>query len=376
MKQTQIRIFIFVSMVVFSLSANTIAPLMTSIQEGFGISVAKSSIIPLTNTIGVMAANVIGSLLIAQIGIKNYLSISYLMALVGSTAFIFSENFIILLISSFFIGASTGSAFTSLSTTMSHLDKKYQNFGMMNAFFGIGGILAPIITTYFLSKNLNFRLIYLIYLFLFTILLIYLNTSKMMVNIKYDAIKFLEALNIIRKRVIIFSLLIFLFYSGTEISVITWAGNLFIEMFNYTKEFSSLMISYFWITFTVGRFLTDWMNRKFTELNTIIFSSVLFFISLSLILIFKLPYFFIIVGFAFGPVFPSMQKYANQKLPSREVGMFNGLSFASTGLGTMIISTSMGVIADFNMMLSFSIPYLTFSFIIILSLLLKKNHAE
>jgi hypothetical protein len=54
--------------------------------------------------------------------------------------------------------------------------------------------------------------------------------------------------------------------------------------------------------------------------------------------------------------------------------MFNGLSFASTGLGAMIISTSMGVIADFNMMLSFSIPYLTFSFIIILSLLLKKNY--
>lgn len=374
MKQNQVRIFAFMSMVVFSLSANTIAPLMTSIQEGFGISVAKSSIIPLINTIGVMAANVVGSFLIAQIGIKNYLSISYLMALVGSTAFVFSENFIILLVSAFFIGASTGAAFTSLSTTISHLDKKYQNFGMLNAFFGIGGILAPIITTYFLSQDLNFRSIYLIYLFLFLLLLIYLNTSKMMVNIKYDAIKFLEALNIIRKRLIIFSLLIFLFYSGTEISVITWAGNLFVEMFDYTKEFSSLMISYFWITFTAGRFLTDWMNRKFTELNTIIFSSVLFFISLGLILIFKLPYFFILVGLAFGPVFPSIQKYANQKLPSREVGMFNGLSFASTGLGAMIISTSMGVIADFNMMLSFSIPYLTFSFIIILSLLLKKNY--
>lgn len=376
MKQNQVRIFVFVSMVVFSLSANTIAPLMTSIQEGFGISVAKSSIIPLINTVGVMVANVVGSFLIAQIGIKNYLSISYLMALVGSTAFVFSENFIILLISAFFIGASTGAAFTSLSTTISHLDKKYQNFGMLNAFFGIGGIFAPIITTYFLSQNLNFRSIYLIYLFLFLLLLIYLNTSKMMVNIKYDAIKFLEALNIIKKRLIIFSLLIFLFYSGTEISVITWAGNLFVEMFDYTKEFSSLMISYFWITFTAGRFLTDWMNRKFTELNTIIFSSVLFFISLSLILIFKLPYFFIIVGLAFGPIFPSIQKYANQKLPSREVGMFNGLSFASTGLGAMIISTSMGVIADFNMMLSFSIPYLTFSFIIILSLLLKKNYTK
>jgi fucose permease len=376
MKQNQVRIFVFMSMVVFSLSANTIAPLMTSIQEGFGISVAKSSIIPLINTIGVMTANIVGSFFIAQIGIKNYLSISYLMALVGSTAFVFSENFIILLISVFFIGASTGAAFTSLSTTISHLDKKYQNFGMLNAFFGVGGIIAPMITTYFLSQNLNFRSIYLIYLFLFLLLLIYLNTSKMMVNIKYDAIKFLEALNIIKKRLIIFSLLIFLFYSGTEISVITWAGNLFVEMFDYTKEFSSLMISYFWITFTAGRFLTDWLNRKFTELNTIIFSSVLFFISLGLILIFKLPYFFIIVGLAFGPVFPSIQKYANQKLPSREVGMFNGLSFASTGLGAMIISTSMGVIADFNMMLSFSIPYLTFSFIIILSLLLKKNYAK
>lgn len=363
-------------MIVFSLSANTIAPLMTSIQEGFAISVGKSAVIPLINTIGVMSANVIGSFLIAQIGIKRYLSISLIMALFGSTAFVFSENFLILLLSVFFIGASTGAAFTSLSTTISHLDKKYQNFGMLNAFFGVGGILAPIITSYFLAQELNFRAIYLIYLFLFLLLLVYLNTSKMMGNIKYEAIKILEAFNIIKKRLILFSLLIFLFYSGTEISVITWAGNLFVDMFDYSKELSSLLLSYFWITFTAGRFLTDWMNKKFTELRTIIYSSILFFISLGFILIFQLPYFFIVVGLAFGPIFPSIQKFANQKLPSREVGLFNGLSFASTGLGAMIISTSMGVIADFNMMLSFSVPYLTFSIIIILTLLLKKDYTK
>jgi len=376
LNQKQIRTFAFLSMIVFSLTANTIAPLMTSIQDGFGISVAKSSIIPILNTIGVMIANLIGSFLIAQIGIKRYLSISFFMAIIGSIAFVFSQNFIILLISVFFIGASTGAGFTSLSTTISHLDKKYQNYGMLNAFFGVGGIIAPFITSYFLAKNLNFRSIYLIYLFLFILLLLYLNTSKMMQNIKYDAIKILEAINILKKKIIIFSLLIFLFYSGTEISVITWAGNLFVDLFDYSKEFSSILLSYFWITFTVGRFLTDWMNNKFTELKTIIYSSILFFISLGVILILKLPYFFILVGLAFGPIFPSIQKFTNQKLPSREVGMFNGLSFASTGLGAMIISTSMGIIADFNMILSFSIPYITFALIIFITVLLQKEYTK
>ena len=60
MNQKNSRNFIYFTMVIFSMVMNTLAPLMTSIQERFSISVAVSSILPFISTLGTMISNFVG----------------------------------------------------------------------------------------------------------------------------------------------------------------------------------------------------------------------------------------------------------------------------------------------------------------------------
>ncbi len=51
-----------------------------------------------------------------------------------------------------------------------------------------------------------------------------------------------------------------------------------------------------------------------------------------------------------------MQKYSVQKLPPREVGLFNGMVFAFASIGNVIVSGFMGGLGDYNLKLSYTIP--------------------
>ncbi|PNR96818.1 sugar MFS transporter [Petrotoga sp. 9PWA.NaAc.5.4] len=372
MTQKGTRNFIFFLMIIFSMVMNTLAPLMTSIQERFSVSIALSSTLPFISTLGTMISNFIGSFFISSIGFKNFITTAIVIQIIGLFSFATATNFSMIVLSVFLLGCATGASFMTLTTVFSHLDRKNQNFGFLNACFGIGGIIGPLIVSLFLSLNFDFRFIYFIHLALAVFILIAVTVFKPIPNIKYETIKITEAISIVKRKFVYLSLLIFLLYSGTEIGIITWSANLFHDVFAYSKEFSSIILSLFWIVFTFGRLITEFLNKKLTELGTIIYFSISLIISIILLLVFRNYIFFLFVGFSLSPIFPTIQKYSNQNLPGRILGLYNGLAFGATGIGAMIISTAMGVIGDFNFNISYMIPFITFSLIIYITQKLKQ----
>lgn len=74
-----------------------------------------------------------------------------------------------------------------------------------------------------------------------------------------------------------------------------------------------------------------------------------------------------------GPVFPTVQKYANSKLSQREIGLYSGLSYGFTGFGSMLIVTSMGLAADVDTRLSYVIALFTFTVIIFIAAALGRK---
>lgn len=367
MKQKNVRTFIYLTMIIYSMVMNSLAPLMTSIQERFSVSVAISSALPFISTLGTMISNFIGSFFISQIGYKTFLIGAMTLQIVGLITFATAANFILIITAVFLLGLATGATFMTLTSAYSHLDRNYQNFGFLNASFGIGGIIGPLIVSLFLTFNFDFRFVYLVHLILGLALYIITIIFKPIQNIKYESIRLKEAVGIIRRKFVYLSLLIFLLYSGTEIGIITWSANLFHDVFNYSKEVSSIIISLFWIVFTFGRAITEFLNQKLTELGTILYFSISLIVSVALLLIFQNYIFFLFIGFSLSPIFPSIQKYTNQHLPKRILGMYNGLAFGSTGIGAMIIATSMGIVGDINFNIAYAIPFLTFSMMIIIN---------
>ena len=182
MNQKNSRNFIYFTMVIFSMVMNTLAPLMTSIQERFSISVAVSSILPFISTLGTMISNFVGGFFITDrynFIIGNYYSDC------GFNLFAFAVNFPMIVIAVFLLGFATGGVFLTLTSSYSHLDGKYQNFGIYNAFFGFGGIFAPLLVSLFLRLNLDFRFIYFFHLVLAIVILIWVLSLKPIPNIIY-----------------------------------------------------------------------------------------------------------------------------------------------------------------------------------------------
>ncbi|KAF2955251.1 MFS transporter [Marinitoga sp. 38H-ov] len=349
------RSFIFIIILISSLYINSISPLMTTFQETFNVTISQSSALPFTNTIGNIIFATIAGFIISTIGLRNSLISSFFFLILSILIFIFSNNFLGLILAMFFVGGGLGQVFSVTTSMYDHLDEKLQNYGLFHAFFGLGGIIGPLLVSLFLKFNLSYRNLFSTYLILISLLLLYIFITKKPENIKYESFSLSESFILIKKRIVIISLIMLMLYAGSEIGSITWAANLFKNSFNFTKESSAIFISLFWLFFTFGRVISDKLFYFFKE-KTSFYLPIISSITLLILFFLKIPFIFAIYGLFLGPIFPATQKYLNAHLSHREVGLISGLVFAGTGIGSMIITTTMGFIADYNVIASYFLP--------------------
>ncbi len=373
MNQMKTRNYLYFLHFLTSIIINSVAPLMTTIQSEYTVSISQSALVPLLNTAGVLISNFAGGFLIASMGLKTSLQLGLLFGLLGTALFATSYSFLQVLMGVFFIGMTTGTVFMSLTSIFASLDSKYANYGLFHAFFGIGGIVSPLITAFFLKANFSYRNIFALYTVVMALILVYTSMLKYLENTRHPAIQPKEALGIISRPLVYLTLLIFLLYAGTEIGITTWSGNLFEKAFLLSKSNAQLLLSTFWASYTFGRIITEYIDRKLGAIRTIILSSVMVIISIAAMLTIKNSVMFIFIGLFLGPIFPTVQKYANSKLSQREIGLYSGLSYGFTGFGSMLIVTSMGLAADVDTRLSYVIALFTFTVIIFIAAALGRK---
>ena len=366
-KDRKIRVLILAQMIALSMAAVSIPALITTFQKEYNLTIAQSAIIPIISTIGGFITNIIIASVSARMGLKRLNLYFLFIGLSACTILAFSSNIYLFLVGITLIGISTAFGLTNTSTIFAHIDLKYQNYGVFHAFFGVGGIIAPAIVSFLLKHNFSYRYIYYLLMVLFLSFIGFVATSKLIENKKYDNIKLKEAFSILRKSFILPVLIIIVLQAGSEQGIVIWSGNLFDDVLGYSTQSASLFLSFYWIVFTASRLLMQFVEKPLGKLNTVKLSIAFVVIFLALLLLTDLPVFFILLATVMAPVFPLMQKYSAQKLPPREVGLFNGMVFAFTSIGNVIIAGSMGGLGDYNLKLSYLIPI--FGALIILAIL-------
>ncbi|AEX85266.1 hypothetical protein XO10_04215 [Marinitoga sp. 1135] len=373
MSDKKLQFFIFFNIFFLAIIVNSIPPLMTTLQDNYSLTIGFSSFLPLARTIGNMSVSIIGAFIIAILGLRNSLLLGIIFEILGVFLFIISKDIYTLIFSMFFIGASMGQTILSLISMFDHLPEEFQKYGLLHAFFGFGGITGPLIISFILRNNINYKFPFYIYEFVFLFIFFFIILKKVPENVKYKAFKFTEALSVLKNKFIIYILVIFIMYSGVEIGAVTWAGNLFTDQFNIPKDSASIFISLFWVFFTIGRLLTDTLYKKFNFTLTTIFS---LFSAITLIIMISIksfsPYAFSILGIMLGPIFPVTQKFLNSHLSHREVGLVSGIVSLSIGIGASIITTLMGFVGDFSILYSYLIPITGLLIVFIFSIMVRK----
>ncbi len=355
-KDKKIRVLVLLQMILISIAAVSIPALITTFQKEFDLTIAQSSIIPIIGTLAGFITNILLASVSAKMGLKRLNLYFLAIGLIACSTLAFSNNIYVFLFGIILVGINTAFGLSNTSTIFAHLDIKLQNYGVLHAFFGIGGIIAPAIISFLLLHSMSYRFIYYLLMLLFAGSFIFVAASNLIENRKYENIKFKEAFGIIRKSFVLPVLILIAIQAGNEQGIVMWSGNLFDNVLNYSAESASLILSFYWIVFTFTRLLIQFIENRIGKLNTVKLSIALVVSFLSLLLVTNKSIFFVLTAAALAPVFPLMQKYSAQKLPPREVGLFNGMVFAFASFGNVIIAGSMGLIGDHNIKFSFLIP--------------------
>jgi MFS family permease len=362
----------FFEMFLVSIAANSLAPLITTFQEQYNLSITTSSLFPVFLSIGGISANFIGAYIISRIGVRKY-NISFIVSL-GITAilFYFSKSTSMLFAAVFVLGFTTGSGMAVSSTILSHLEVKLQNFGLYHACFGLGGILTPAIIGIFFKYNLDYRIVFIIIFFSAVSTAIYQISSKILPDHVYETESFVKSLSVIKLPVVYLSLIILIFYASSEMGTVLWSSNLFMQAFQFTKESSVMFLSGFWLVFTLGRIFTQQIEKKLKFKKTIFISLLFVLISLTVLLWKGWPLLFWLMALGMAPIFPTVQKYAMQHIPKSQVGLFNNLLYGFLGVGNIILPALMGVFGGINIYYAFLIPIVSMLIILVVFRFLLK----
>ena len=373
MTQKKTRSILLFIMIITSMIPNFIPPLMKYFQVNYDITISQSSALPLLNSAGAMLSNIFGGFLLSKIHFRKYFLFSYLLGISGMFLFAYSKTFLLLSIAGFILGVSVSSTILVLTAIFTHFDEKLQNYGFFHGMFGVGGIISPIIIGFFLNKDFSPQYLLIFHAFIMAIIGIIVYKKSIFENTEYDPIHFSEIPNIIGKKIIIIPIIIFLLYAGTEKGIVTWSSNLFVDGFEYSQGFSAFLISTLWIFFTFARLITDNISKRLGEIKLVVISSFGALSSLILLLTLQNWIFYIFLGLFIGPIFPALQKASNRKIPKREISIFSGIMYFSTGIGGISVTYFMGLLGDINIRGAYIIPIFTILIIASLSRILKKS---
>ncbi|MBI9097201.1 MAG: MFS transporter [Spirochaetaceae bacterium] len=377
MSDKYIRNIILFGHFTVAVAINTLAPLLPTLQAKLGMTIFQSSAIPTAMTISVMVANLLMGVLIAHLGQKKVLILSLIIVMSGTIVGYFANSFILILISFSLIGFACGASFTGLSTIYAGLPIKFQNFGLYHAFFGIGGMITPLLVSFWIKNGRDYHELFFLQTLIVLIALILVMSARSLKNIQYKNFRFREMFSVISSPFIRLGILVLAVYASVEVGCVTWNANMSTDGYGLTPATAGYILSSFWLLFTLSRIFADFIARKIGSVTLSVSCSLLTIAVISLWILGVSPYLSPLLGLLLGPVFPVMQKYINNHLAPEQKGLFNGLSYASTGLTATMIIPIMGSLGDISMIGAFlPVPLVLLVLVFLIGQVKKKTPVE
>lgn len=145
------------------------------------------------------------------------------------------------------------------------------------------------------------------------------------------------------------SVLLFLLYTGAEVSLGTWVYSLLIESRGIQPQVAGLWAGSYWATFTAGRVAAG-LYAKRVGVDRLV-QGGLASASLGALLLWWNPIdaanllAVALIGFAIAPIFPALMSGTSRRVGVHFAANTIGMQMAAAGLGTALIPSLVGVLA-------------------------------
>lgn len=332
----------FLSYFLFGFIDNMKGPVLPRLLSDMNYNYSTGGIIVFSEYTGFFISTFLAGALADLFGKKSTLIIAGICLILGVIGYGASGDLILFISFIFLIGLGAGSLELSGSNIISgiHGENKGRYLNLLNAFYGIGSIMVPILISILFRLETSWRAVYRYSLFVIIPITVFFAILKFPEENTFKGqtgkINFQELLHSLLKRDVLPMYFVIFAYVAAEISMATWLAAFLQEVKHTSSTTSSLYLSLYFAGMTAGRLLGSLLVDKIGYLKSLFIFSIMAFMCI-ITGIFGPPETAMVLaftGFWFSIIFPTSTAVISE-VPSRHSGTMLGIFFAFGGLGGM-----------------------------------------
>jgi fucose permease len=354
----------YVAFIALGLPISLIGVAWPTLRTELSLPLDALGLLFFSSTAGYLVSSFTIARLISRFGIGLLLLFSGLVSAVSLFGYTIAHSWGLIIAMGAIGGFGSGLMDAGLNT---YLASEYHESQMqwLHACFGIGATLSPLVMTASLTLFASWRPAYIFAGVLMVVMaacfLLTLSAWKRPKKRSADTagaedaagglMDYETSLGETLLRVVTWiSILMFLLYTGAELTLGNWTYTLFTEGRGVSPQLAGLWAGGFWATFTIGRVLAGLYAHRI-RLNTLMMATL----ALALvggILFWWNPLEWVgvagvfIVGFAMAPVFPGLVSSTSQRVGRRHAGNTIGIQISAAGLGGALLPSLAGFLAE------------------------------
>jgi fucose permease len=329
-----------------------------TMRESFLQPLDALGMLMITGTIGYLSSSFMSGKLITRFGVGKLLAASCALTGLGLVGYTLAPVWWVMVGIGIFTGLGAGAIDAGLNTYIA------TNFGerpmqWLHASYGVGITLGPIIMTAGLEYMHTWRTGYVIVgvvqlalavCFLFTISLWHRPSTNSAAGEKPQISDFKTPFSSsLREWRVWLSVVLFLFYTGAEVTLGSWAYSLLTEGRGIDPQTAGLWAGSFWGTFMVGRILAGIITKKLGGHRLLVMSMsggllgaiLLFWNPADLVSLFGV----VLFAFSLAPIFPGLISGTRERVGSQHAVNTIGMQMGAAGFGAAVLPALGGVLA-------------------------------
>jgi fucose permease len=339
------------SMATYSMVLTETGPILESMQLEFAVSKGDIGLVFSSVSIGFIIAVLQTGIFINIFSARSITALGQTLLSIGLFVLAFSHSLMSALFSGVLIGLGGGITQVAANVNVSSLytENRASALSFLHFFYGLGGLLGPLFSSYFIRMNFGWHKVYLVtgVFSAFLVLLIGFSTFPPPQETKSAPV---SGMFLFFKDVYMLVILgLVIIYVGIELGITSWSV-IYLETHLGAKNVAaSSLLSCFWIAMTFGRMLCALLSKKIKAqfLLPLLCLSGLFAYAAFLYTT-RLPFAaitIILVGLSFSGIFPLLIALMGNRHPEN-IGSGMGLLMTAAGVGFMTVPWFIGIMAD------------------------------
>ncbi len=346
------------------------------IHTDFNIPESFASLYSIITGICSGGVSFLSGIVIRKFGTPKVTFTSIFLTAIGLLGISFSPNIVVMMIFTVIMSYGAGAIDTGLNNYIS-LHFKARHMSWLHCFWGLGVTISPLILSFVLENGNTWRSSYrIIALIQFTIALIVGLYLKKWISFdkkqapkeeknKENAPK--EKLNVFKTKGLITSILSQGLYCSMEFLIGTWGATYLVNVYGSDPAIAARWISLYFCGIMLGRLVSGFVSIKANDKTLIRGGIILSFLGL---LILAMPLGekasagLLLIGFGFGPIFPSILHSVPERFGKKFSADITGFHMGGaygTGFFVQLVFGYVATATTFKIM-----PYVLLSFGILL----------